>query len=154
MTILTSTSAHHALSAVCGLLVVASSVAVTAQPPEAERVLAALNEDYLRFVQHGDVVGFKRLLADDFLCSNPDGTLIDRAAFLAQTARPVTITRLRAHDVAIRVMGDVALVHARTTFTNADGSEGHGRYTDVYARRGGRWLAVSAHVTRVSGTTR
>jgi ketosteroid isomerase-like protein len=117
------------------------------------RTLTALNDDYIRFVQAGDVAGFERLLADDFLCSNPDGSLVDRAAFLKQTARPVTIRDLRAHDVKIRVLGDVAIVHARTTYTNADGSAGGGRYTDTYARRNGRWLAVAAHVTRLSSPT-
>jgi hypothetical protein len=62
----------------------------------------------------------------------------------------VTIRDLRAHDVKVRIMGDVAVVHARTTFTNADGSAGAGRYTDTYARRNGRWFAVAAHVTRLS----
>ena len=46
-------------------------------------------------------------------------------------------------------MGDFAIIHARTTFTLADGRQGGGRYTDVWARRGGRWLCVSAHVTRL-----
>lgn len=108
-----------------------------------------LNEDYIRSVQNGDVRRFDEILADDFLCSNPDGTLIDRDAFLAQTARPVTITNLAAHDVNIRLMGDFAIIHARTAFTKADGERGAGRYTDVWARKGGRWLAVSAHVTRL-----
>ena len=44
--------------------------------------------------------------------------------------------------------GDVALVHARTTFTTADGRPGASRYTDVWARRNGRWVAVAAQVTR------
>jgi len=48
----------------------------------------------------------------------------------------------------IMLMGDFAIVHARTTFTAADGRPGTERYTDVWARRDGRWLAVSAHVTR------
>jgi hypothetical protein len=60
----------------------------------------------------------------------------------------VTISNLQAHDVQIRLMGDVALVHGRTTYTLADGREASGRYTDVWARRDGRWLAVAAHVTR------
>jgi hypothetical protein len=33
-------------------------------------------------------------------------------------------------------------------WTLPDGREGSGRHTDVWARRQGRWLAVSAHVTR------
>ncbi len=110
--------------------------------------LTALNEDYIRSVQHSDVKRFDEILADDFLCSNPDGSLIDRAHFLRQTAVPVTIANLKAHDVNVRVLGDFAIIHARTTYTLADGREGKGRYTDVWARRGGKWLAVSAHVTR------
>ena len=110
--------------------------------------LGALNEDYVRSVQLGDVARFSHILADDFLCSQPDGSLLDRAAFLKQTAAPVTIANLAAHDVNIRLMGDFAIIHARTTFTTADGRAASGRYTDVWARRNGQWLAVSAHVTR------
>jgi ketosteroid isomerase-like protein len=110
--------------------------------------LTRLNDDYIHSVQQGDVRRFDELLAEDFLCSNPDGTLIDRAQFLQQTARPVTITGLTALDVQIRLLGDTAIIHARTRYNTATGEERHGRYTDVWARRDGRWLAVSAHVTR------
>ena len=111
-------------------------------------VLTRLNADYITSVQKGDVNRFKEILADDFLCSMPDGTLLDRAKFLELTAQPVTIRNLQAHDVRVRLMGDVAIVHAATSYTTAEGREAAGRYTDVWARRGGRWLAVSAHVTR------
>ena len=111
-------------------------------------VLQQLNRDYITSVQTSDVRRFDEILADDFLCSNPDGSLVDRAGFLTQTARPVAISNLAAHDVRVRIMGDVAIIHARTTYTMPDGRTGSGRYTDVWARRQGRWLAVSAHVTR------
>jgi ketosteroid isomerase-like protein len=114
-------------------------------------VLVDLNRDYIRSVQTSDVRRFDEILADDFLCSNPDGSLVDRKEFLAQTARPVTISNLEAHDVNVRMMGDVAIIHARTTYTGPGGRPGAGRYTDVWARRDGRWLAVSAHVTRAAG---
>ena len=53
-------------------------------------------------------------------------------------------------DVVIRVLGDVALIHARTTYVRADGQPGAGRYTDVWAKRGGgRWICVAANVTRL-----
>ena len=110
--------------------------------------LQALNRDYIRSVQTSDVRRFEEILADDFLCSNPDGSLVDRAGFLVQTARPVTISNLEARDVLVRILGDVALIHARTAYTLPDGRAAGGRYTDVWARRQGRWLCVSAHVTR------
>ena len=116
--------------------------------PDDLATLAGLNSDYIRSVQTSDVQRFTEILAEDFLCSLPDGSLIDKRRFLEQTATPVTISNLEAHDVNVRLMGDIAIIHARTTYRTADGRPGSGRYTDVWARRNGRWLAVSAHVTR------
>ena len=111
--------------------------------------LTALNADYIRSVQQGDVRRFDQILAEDFLCSNPDGSLVDKRQFLAQTARPVTITGLAASDVRVRFLGDdVAIIHGKTSYATASGETCNGRYTDVWARRAGKWLAVSAHVTR------
>ena len=111
-------------------------------------VLAGLNRDYINSVQRSDVRRFDEILAEDFFASNPDGSLVDRKAFLAQTARPVTIAGLEAHDVRIRILGEVAIIHAQTRYTTADGRKAVGRYTDIWARRQGRWVAVAAHVTR------
>jgi len=110
--------------------------------------LLALNRDYIRSVQTSDVGRFEEILAKDFHCSNPDGSLIDRQDFLERTARPVSIANIEAHDVKVRLMGDFAIIHARTSYTLPDGQPGAGRYTDVWARQDGKWLAVSAHVTR------
>jgi hypothetical protein len=60
----------------------------------------------------------------------------------------VKSANLEARDVLIRIIGDIAIIHARTTYTLPDGRAGSGRYTDVWQRGDGRWLAVSAHVTR------
>lgn len=119
----------------------------TAAPADLDHLMA-LNDDFIRSVQEGDVRRFEEILADDFLNSNPDASLADKRQFLAQTARPVTIKGLAADDVRVRILGDVAIIHGRTSYTTADGEKRNGRYTDVYARRGGRWLAVAAHVTR------
>jgi ketosteroid isomerase-like protein len=111
-------------------------------------LLTKLNDDYIQSVQRSDVTRFNEILSDDFLCSMADGSLLDRKAFLEQTAKPVTIRNLQAHEVNVRLMGDIAIIHARTSYTTADAKESGGRYTDVWAKRNGRWLAVSAHVTR------
>jgi len=110
--------------------------------------LLALNADYIRAVQASDVGRFEELLANDFLCTQSDGSLLNRDEFLRQAAVAAGISNLEAHDVNVRLMGEIAIVHARTTFVTPDGRPRSGRYTDVWARRGGRWLAVSAHVTR------
>jgi ketosteroid isomerase-like protein len=119
------------------------------RPQSDHDALVALNRDYIDSVQNSDVKRFDEILSPEFYCSNPDGSLVDRAAFLRQTAKPVAITNLTAEDVLIRMMDDVAIIHARTAYTRPDGKPGGGRYTDVWAKQGGRWLAVSAHVTRL-----
>lgn len=111
-------------------------------------ILTALNLDYINSVQGCDVKRFDEILAPDFYCSNPDRSLVDRAGFLKQTAGPIAIRNLKAEDVLIRIIGDVAIIHARTSYLMPDGSAGGGRYTDVWAKIDGQWLAVSAHVTR------
>jgi len=111
--------------------------------------LHELNEAYLDAVATGNVERFDEILAEDFLCSGPDGVLLDKRAFLDRTAGPRTLQQLTADDVRIRVFGDVAIIHAATRFRTIDGRDGRGRYTDIWARRNGTWLAIAAHVTRL-----
>ncbi|TMJ74349.1 MAG: nuclear transport factor 2 family protein, partial [Alphaproteobacteria bacterium] len=77
-----------------------------------------------------DVAWFDGHLAVDFLNTNPDGTLIDRRAFLAQIGRGSAVKNIREHDVVIRILGDFAIIHARTSYQKPDGTTGAGRYTD------------------------
>ena len=107
--------------------------------------LTALNRDFTASVQNGDVKRFEQLLADDFMCSTPDGSLLDKAEYLKLTAQPVTISGLVAENVRIRLLGDFAIIHARFNSRSADGNPRRGRYTDNWARRDGTWVAVSAH---------
>lgn len=111
-------------------------------------ILHDLNSNYLRAVEQSDVRWFDENLAEDFLNSNPDGSVVDRTGFLQQIAKGSSVAKLQGSDIRIRLLGDFAFIHARTDYIKADGSQGFGRYTDVWWNRGGRWRCVSAHVTR------
>ena len=106
--------------------------------------LTALNLDFFASVQKGDVKRFEEILADDFMSSNPDGSLLDKAEFLKLTAQPVTISGLVEEDVRIRLLGDFAIIHGRFNSRSADGKP-PGAVTPITARRDGTWVAVSAH---------
>jgi len=110
--------------------------------------LQELNKHYIRSVRESDVRWFDENLSEDFVNSNPDCTLVDRAGFLAQVAKPSAAKNIQCEDVRIRMLGEVALIHARTTYIKPDGQPGTGRYTDVWAKRKGRWVCVAANVTR------
>jgi ketosteroid isomerase-like protein len=113
-----------------------------------DTVLRALNESYIRAVRVSDVAWFDRHLSDDFVNSNPDGSLVDRAAFLRQVAVPLAVGNFGVEDVRVTVFGNAAIVHGRTTYTRPDGSAAAGRYTDVWERAGSSWTCKAAHVTR------
>ena len=110
--------------------------------------LRDLNHHYVRSVGEADVAWFDRHLSDDFHNTNPDGTLIERAAFLAQIGRGSAVKDIREHDVKIRLLGDFAIIHARTSYTRPDGTQGGGWYTDDWQLRPEGWRCVSAHVSR------
>ena len=111
--------------------------------------LRDLNDAYLESVKMGDADRFREILADDFLCSTADGAVLDKAQFLELADGPRSLRHLSADDVRIRLLGDIAIIHAATYYETMTGQNGRGRYTDIWARRGGRWLAVAAHVTRL-----
>ena len=113
-----------------------------------QETLEGLNREYIVSVQSCDVRRFGEILSDDFLNTNPDGSLVDKAGFLKQIAPPAKIRDLACHDVNVRVMGDFAIIHARTSYNTLDGRPGSGRYTDIWARRSGAWLCVAAQVAR------
>jgi len=111
-------------------------------------ILDKLNKAYVDSVQKSDVRWFDEHLSADFLNSNPDGSLVERAGFLAQIAKPVALKGLEPREVKIRLFGDFAIIHAKTVYRKPDGQAGAGRYTDIWQRRDGRWQCVAAHVTR------
>ena len=116
--------------------------------PNVVPTLEALNRGYLLAAEKSDVAWYAKHLAEDYMATNPDGSLVDRAGFLARFGRPYPGSNLRAPEVQIQLVGKVALIHARFEDTKPDGRTGAGRYTDIWARRDGRWLCVSAHFTR------
>src|SRR5690348_17279943 len=101
--------------------------------------LRELNHNYVRAVDEADVAWFDANLASDFMNTNPDGSLIDRKSFHAQIARGSTVKNIREHDVLIRILGEFAIIHARTSYEKLDGTRGSGRFTDDWQLRNGRW---------------
>ena len=110
--------------------------------------LKHLNLEYVQSVEKKNVRWFDSHLAPDFMNSNPDGSLVNREGFLAQIARGAGVSNIEADDVLIRVIGDLGIIHARTTYETPTGKAGGGRYTDIWSRREGRWVCVAAQVTR------
>ena len=114
------------------------------QPAEDLVILERLNLDYVEADQASDATRFSELLAEDFVVQTP-GVTRNREEFLEYIAEPRPFKDLAVHDVKVRLLGDVALIHGRSTYTMlADGAEQEALYTDVYQKREGVWLCISA----------
>jgi hypothetical protein len=107
-------------------------------------ILEQLNNDYIHSDQFNDVKRFSEFLAEDFIVQLP-GVTRNRAEFLDYIAEPRPFKDLAVHDVKIRILSDVALIHGRSTYTMlADGVQQEALYTDAYQKREGTWVCVSA----------
>jgi ketosteroid isomerase-like protein len=110
--------------------------------------LQQLNEQYIEALMKADVNWYQQHLADDFVCIEYDGSVLDKDAFLRRTQRGSDVSEYKLENVNVRIYGETALVQATGLWTRKDGSTGMSRYTDVYVRSGDDWKVVSAQITR------
>lgn len=125
------------------------------RPANALDDLRRINARFVHNFVTNDVAAHERLLHPAFVTLQGDGSVLDRAAYLAQWATgfsPEAIPYWDARGEHITVLDDVALVRAVNQFVVvADGQDvlRAARYTDTYVRAGDRWLCVQAQITPV-----
>jgi hypothetical protein len=116
----------------------------TTQSAEDLAILEQLNLDYIHSDEASDAKRFSEFLAEDFIVQTP-GVTRNREEYLEYIAKPRPNKDIALREVKIRILGDVALIHGRVTYTMiADGAEQDALYTDVYQKREGTWVCVAA----------
>jgi ketosteroid isomerase-like protein len=117
------------------------------------RELENLESQWRTAVMQNDVATANRLLADDYLGINPNGTLETKADALAQRrSGTVKISSIDVDNIKVRVYGDTAVVTSRVDVLGHDGDRdisGRYHYTRVYNHRSGEWKIVSFEASRV-----
>lgn len=144
------------LSAIIAMLVASAPMIAEAQgtADTDASTLEALNRDWLTAYKTHDGETLDRILAPEFEAVYPGNRTLRKADIIriaSGTAR--TIDEVRWDNLKIMVFGEVAVVSARSTLSGtADGKPftGSNDYADVYVKRNGRWVAVSAHVVRAT----
>lgn len=117
----------------------------TRQVGDAIQVLQELNRGYVRAAEASDVKWYDEHLDEDYMSSNPDGSLVNKAGFLARIGQPYKGSDLEARDVRVRVIGDLGIIQSNFRDRKPDGQFRYGCYTDAWSRRRGRWLCIAAH---------
>ena len=114
------------------------------QSTEDIAILEQLNLDYNNADQASDSKRFSEFLAEDFIAQTP-GVTRNLDEYLEYIAKPRPFKDLALLESRIRILGDVALIHGHAAYTMvASGVKQEALYTDVYQKRGGTWVCVSA----------
>jgi hypothetical protein len=113
-----------------------------------KKTLERLNREYVEAFMSANVAWYDEHLADDFVCIESDGSVLNKAEFLHNAAEGPDVANYKLEQVNVRIYGCAGLVQATGRFTRSDGTSGVSRYTDVYVQTGDGWKAVSAQITR------
>ncbi len=137
-----------------GALVLACAMSAAAQAPvrdtKAERsMIIALENAWNQAQIHRDGEALNRLVADTFVYTDWDGTLLNKAKFIADSKDPSVETTLVANDdVQVYFYPGVAVVtgayHAKG-INQGKPFDHYGRFTDTWISSGGQWRCVASH---------
>jgi len=138
----------RALSTVVALLSTAFALGVAA--PHSEKTaqeVENLERELVAAIARGDMAAYDRIVADDYVVFDATGKQISKPEVMASyRSGERRYAGLEIFDVEGRVFGDTAVVSARTRGLRREGDRdvpNRVRYIRVYARRDGRWRAVS-----------
>jgi len=144
------------VSAACVLVASAGywmqSVRAQATRSDAAALVRALETELNAAIAHRDVAALDRLTGDDCTFITPRGLLTTKAELLDALAKgEFTYEYRQIYDLRVRVYGEAAVVTGRALYSaqrqGRDYSDAY-RYTRVYVRQNGRWLAVAWQATR------
>jgi ketosteroid isomerase-like protein len=148
------TKAHHLLFVLAVIAVVTSAQTKNAEKQgkmdRIHQTILLIEQELFTAIKAKDATALNRILGEDFVYRNPGNDEIGKADFLKTiSSSPINIISLWGEEMKVNVFGEVAILTglqlAKTK--NSEGKEelSAGMFTDVFARRSGRWELVLAH---------
>ena len=141
-------------SAIGLLLITLVSAQVRSKDAEAERTkLVALENAWNQAQIHRDGQALDSLLADTFVYTDWDGTVLNKARFIADMKDPSVETTLVANEgVEVYFYPGTAVVtgayHAKGK-SKGRAFDHHGRFTDTWIQMSGQWICAASHTNLV-----
>jgi ketosteroid isomerase-like protein len=139
-----------------GLLFLLSSLALplnSAQPEGDESQIIAFENLWNQTQIAHDAQAMEQMLDPDFVLTDYDGSVQDRAQFLASIRdKSNQLTVEVSQDMKLHRHGDTVIV---TGATQERGTlkgkpyEHHGRFTDTWIRRDYRWLCIASQLALI-----
>lgn len=138
-------------------LTISTTAAQTSKPNDGsvEETIRQLENQNREATLNNDAAVFERLLADDWLNTNANGTVTTKAQLMnLLKSGAFKISSLEYDEVVVRSYKDAAVVTGRSTSkrTGRDNNlvTGQVRFTRVYVKRDKGWQVVSAQSTPIT----
>jgi ketosteroid isomerase-like protein len=146
---------------ICVSMIAIASVSAAQTPntkplkaDEDKDVLLKLTDELTNAKMKRDIGTLGRLLADDYIFTNPAGVFADKTEYLeGAKADTAVYESVRNYHKVVKVYGDAAVVAGSTTVKGSyDGHEIGGvfRFTDMFVKRQDRWQCIAIHLTRIA----
>ena len=135
-------------------LTVLAKTTQTSRDGSVEQTIRQLESENREATLKNDASVFERLLADDWLNTNANGTVTTKAQLISLVrSGTFKISSLEYDDVRVRAYQDAAVVTGRSTSTRMGQDNklitGQVRFTRVYIKRNKDWQVVSAQSTPI-----
>ncbi len=118
-----------------------------------EDQIKKLEQGWAQATIKGGVAAVDQYEADDIVSTDPSGRVTDKAQDKKDlSSGDLKFQSIELSDLKIRVYGNTAVVTGaetlKATYKGQDIS-GNYRYTDIWAKRNGKWQAVGSQATKV-----
>ena len=113
---------------------------------QAEQYIRGSEKQWAESVANGDSIVIVRILADDFIGVDPDGSQYNKQAMVKGTYdAPKYFLSNHLNEVKIRFYGNTAVAQGNETWVKRkDSSTGRFVWTDTWVLRNGKWQIVAA----------
>jgi ketosteroid isomerase-like protein len=122
-----------------------------AQPNAEQARILSLENAWNQAAQQKDAAALKMFLAPEMVYVEYDGTLMDRAAYLASVQSPsLQAERIVNESMHVHLFGAVAVVDEVWREHGVKNGKPYAlreRFTDTWVRRSESWVCVASHLT-------
>ncbi len=130
--------------------------APAATPVVTENVDAAIRQlvkDRDTAIRTADTAAMERIYSDTYVSTSPSGLVRSKAEVIADfKAGTLKIESIDSEDLTVHPYGDTVVVTGLTRIKGTDKGRsltGDQRFTQVYAKKGGRWQIVAFHLSSI-----
>jgi ketosteroid isomerase-like protein len=122
---------------------------------DAEKYIKVSEEQWAEASAKRDTATVERILADDFMGLDPNGSFFGKADELASISKNQgDYVSGKSDEVNVLFYGDAAVARGRESWEKRSGERGRYVWTDTWIRRNGKWQIVAAVDVKVPETAK